>query len=412
MKKAFLLILFYCVTQTVFCQGTYIVALEKAYNEFKNDIAKENADVKEAGKKAIKNLNKADKPYKKHGWCNTSYYKALVYERVGEYDEALNELDGCAPGPYRHDEREERNVLKAQVLVIQNKFAPAIEAYQIAQIAYDMQSHKFISMYRYAGELEKLYANMNDYENALKYNYLKDSSYGIKKTLSDFYHKKLAEKNIPVKWEALFNEAQENDKAGNRTTAYEKYTEALKLNDLYADAYYYRGILGLKMGKYAQASKDLNKCFSQLNYQFPRLNFLAYIALEAEGNFNENYYSFYDRYPASDRTNLLREFGITGSPKFVSKAERDREIARQQKAWDEKKSTNTAPPPVVTQPKTETVCSCERCNGSGKITVSTFKTWEITNGTDSYGNVKKIKQSGYVYEDQTCTRCLGSGKCK
>ena len=89
-----------------------------------------------------------------------------------------------------------------------------------------------------------------------------------------------------------------------------------------------------------------------------------------------------------------------------------REIARQQKAWDEKKTTNTAPPPVVTQPKTETVCSCERCNGSGKITVSSFKTWEITNGTDSYGNVRKIKQSGYVYEDQTCTRCLGSGKCK
>lgn len=412
MKKILLLIVFYCFTQTVFCQGTYIVALQEAYNEFKRDIAKENADIKDAGKKAIKNLNKADKPYKKRGWCNTSYYKALVYEKVEEYDKALVELDDCTPGDFHQDEIEQRMALKGKILDRQDKYELALDAYLKAQIAYDKQTHRMASIYYYSIPIKRMYANMGDYENAIKYNYLSDTSYGIKKTLSDLYHKKLAEKNIRIKWEELFNEAQEYDKAGNRTTAYEKYTEALKLNELYADAFYYRGILGLKMGKYAEASNDLNKCFSQLNFQFPRLNFLAYISLEAAGNFNESYYSFYDRYPASERTNLLKEFGITGSSKFVSKAERDREIARQQKAWDEKKATNTSPPPVVTQPKTETACSCERCGGSGKITVSSFKTWEITNGTDSYGNVRKIKQSGYVYEDQTCTRCLGSGKCK
>jgi hypothetical protein len=57
-------------------------------------------------------------------------------------------------------------------------------------------------------------------------------------------------------------------------------------------------------------------------------------------------------------------------------------------------------------------CLCDRCGGSGKISFKSFKTWEINNGTDSYGNTKTIKQTGYVDEDQTCTRCLGTGKCK
>lgn len=57
-------------------------------------------------------------------------------------------------------------------------------------------------------------------------------------------------------------------------------------------------------------------------------------------------------------------------------------------------------------------CLCDRCGGSGKITFKAFKTWEISNGTDSYGNAKTIKQTGYVDEEQTCTKCLGSGKCK
>lgn len=412
MKKTRLLIIFCSLTQTVLCQGTYIVALQEAYNEFKRDLAKENADVMEAGKKGIKNLNKADKPYKKNGWCNTSYYKALVYENVGEYDKALVELDDCTPGSFHQDEIEQRMVLKGKILEMQDKYELALDAYLKAQIAYEKQTHKLANNYYYAGPIKQMYAKMGDYENAIKYNNLSDTSYGIRATLSYIYHKYLAEKNIRIKWEDLFTEAQQYDKTGNRTMAYEKYTEAINLNELYAEAYYYRGILGLKMSKYAEASNDLNKCFNDLNHQFPRLNFLVYISLEAAGNFKADYYSFYDKYPASERTNLLKEFGITGSSKFVSKEERDREIARQQKAWDEKKSANTSPSPVVTPATTETRCTCDRCNGSGKISVSSFKTWEISNGTDKYGNAKTIKKSGYVYEDQTCTKCLGSGKCK
>jgi len=57
-------------------------------------------------------------------------------------------------------------------------------------------------------------------------------------------------------------------------------------------------------------------------------------------------------------------------------------------------------------------CICDKCGGSGKIVIKSFAKREINNGIDSYGNVKTIKQIGYVDEELTCTRCLGTGKCK
>ncbi|MBL0056752.1 MAG: hypothetical protein IPP31_11345 [Chitinophagaceae bacterium] len=410
MKRLTALFVFCFLIKSGYSQGTYIVALTDVYKEFQAAISKENPDVKEAGNKAIKQINKANKPYKKYGWCNASYYSALIYNEMEEFDKALAEIDDCTPGDFHQDEIEERMVLKGSILDRLNQYQGALDAYLKAQAAYDRQTHRFMSLYHYAGPLKRMYASLGDYENALKYNYLSDSSLGIKYALADFYHAKLAEKNIRVKWEDLFTEARENDKAGNQTAAYQKYTEAINLNSLYADAYYYRGILGLKMRKYTEAEKDLNECYSHLNYQFPKLNFLAYISSEAVGKFTDDYYSFYDRYPASERTKLLSEYGISGSSRFVSLESRNAEAARQNKLRYEQEQRNS--PPVITQPKVETVCTCEKCGGSGKISFKAFKTWEISNGTDKYGNAKTIKQSGYVDEEQTCTRCLGSGKCK
>ncbi len=56
-------------------------------------------------------------------------------------------------------------------------------------------------------------------------------------------------------------------------------------------------------------------------------------------------------------------------------------------------------------------CVCDKCGGSGKTTFKSAKLWD----SDVYENGKKVgtvRNSGWEYEEVTCTRCLGTGKCK
>ena len=56
-------------------------------------------------------------------------------------------------------------------------------------------------------------------------------------------------------------------------------------------------------------------------------------------------------------------------------------------------------------------CVCDKCGGNGKITFKSAKIWDepVYKNGDQVGTVRK---SGWEYEDVTCTRCLGTGKCK
>ncbi len=56
-------------------------------------------------------------------------------------------------------------------------------------------------------------------------------------------------------------------------------------------------------------------------------------------------------------------------------------------------------------------CKCDFCGGNGKTRFKSAKTWE----TPVYENGKEVGTAtkfGWEFEDVTCTKCLGTGKCK
>jgi hypothetical protein len=65
----------------------------------------------------------------------------------------------------------------------------------------------------------------------------------------------------------------------------------------------------------------------------------------------------------------------------------------------------------ATNAKNAKACLCNKCGGSGKMTIRSTKIWD----SDVYENGTKVgtaRNSGWEYEDIKCTRCLGTGKCK
>lgn len=60
----------------------------------------------------------------------------------------------------------------------------------------------------------------------------------------------------------------------------------------------------------------------------------------------------------------------------------------------------------------ETQKLCDRCEGSGKISWRVNKTWDVVKSTNVDGSKNTDTYSGYVWEESTCPRCLGTGKGK
>lgn len=63
-------------------------------------------------------------------------------------------------------------------------------------------------------------------------------------------------------------------------------------------------------------------------------------------------------------------------------------------------------------PSTTSQALCDRCEGSGKISWRVNKTWDVVKSTNVDGSKNTDTYSGYVWEDSTCPRCLGTGKGK
>ena len=55
---------------------------------------------------------------------------------------------------------------------------------------------------------------------------------------------------------------------------------------------------------------------------------------------------------------------------------------------------------------------CDRCHGSGKISWRQNKTWDVVKSTNVDGSRNVDTYSGYVWDESTCGRCLGTGKGK
>ena len=67
-------------------------------------------------------------------------------------------------------------------------------------------------------------------------------------------------------------------------------------------------------------------------------------------------------------------------------------------------------PPSTTS---QTQKLCDRCQGSGKVSYRQNKTWEEVRSTNVDGSKNEVATYvGYVWEESTCGRCLGTGKGK
>jgi hypothetical protein len=63
-------------------------------------------------------------------------------------------------------------------------------------------------------------------------------------------------------------------------------------------------------------------------------------------------------------------------------------------------------------PSTTSQKLCDRCEGSGKISWRQNKTWDVVKSTNTDGSKNIDTYSGYVWDESTCPRCLGTGKGK
>lgn len=68
--------------------------------------------------------------------------------------------------------------------------------------------------------------------------------------------------------------------------------------------------------------------------------------------------------------------------------------------------------PVKNTPSTD--CACSFCSGTGTLRIKSIEVY-YPDVVDSYGRVThqySTSKTRTIYEDMTCTRCLGTGKCK
>ena len=123
----------------------------------------------------------------------------------------------------------------------------------------------------------------------------------------------------------------------------------------------------------------------------------------------EECYLIYDKYATTKRTDMLKEYGITPSKDFVSKIVRDETKASLKRNTP---ATNTYIDP--NQPATENKnCICTFCSGIGTMRIKSIEVYypDVVKDGRVVGR-SSTSQTRTIYEDLTCTRCLGTGKCK
>ena len=150
------------------------------------------------------------------------------------------------------------------------------------------------------------------------------------------------------------------------------------------------------------------------------------------GVYNDDY--FHQIYDGNWKNGLKDGYGVfTHSRKSNSKDKFDGEWSKDKhvkgKYYDYKgkfyfegteeamliyKRSNAEPStdPVKNTPSTD--CACSFCSGTGTLRIKSIEVY-YPDVVDSYGRVThqySTSKTRTIYEDMTCTRCLGTGKCK
>jgi hypothetical protein len=87
------------------------------------------------------------------------------------------------------------------------------------------------------------------------------------------------------------------------------------------------------------------------------------------------------------------------------------EVARLQKERSER--NNNSNEQTYTKSQSTTACICSKCNGSGTMRIKSIEVYypDVVNSNGQVVGKSSYSKTIDKYEDLTCTKCLGTGKC-